>query len=322
MKHERSASLILIVPKKQDCMDDNKSKGCNNGKFNLQLCTDYRKLNNHIQTACQIKANGSLGKVISNYPLLTTDNILAHFNGCKYFSTIDLRSGYYHIRLNKEAAEKIAFVTNKGQWIFHPLPFGINISPSAFSYVLAKVLEQCSEFALNYLDDIMVFSETCRSHLKHLEEVFKWLQEADLKIKCSKCEFFKSKVHYLGYLAETDGVQPLPEKVATIQALGLPKDIQELWHFLGLVGFYRKLILFFVDITACLNTILRKGAMFTWTEQYKNAFNLLKLDLIKMPRLQYPNCNILFKLFTDASKHSYLGILHQEGSIQPIKGEA
>ena len=75
----------------------------NNGKFNLWLCINYRKLNSRIQTACQIKVDGSLGKVISNYPLPTIDSILACFNGFKFFSTIDLRSGYYHITLTKEA---------------------------------------------------------------------------------------------------------------------------------------------------------------------------------------------------------------------------
>ena len=83
----------------------------------------------------QIKADGSLGKVISNYPLPAIDSILACFTGCKFFSTIDLRSIYYHIRLTKETAEKTAFVTDKGKWIFHSLPFSINISHSAFSYV-------------------------------------------------------------------------------------------------------------------------------------------------------------------------------------------
>ena len=83
--------------------------------------------------------------------------------------------------------------------------------------------------------------------LRHLKEVFKQLQDADLKIKCSKCEFLKSKVHYLGYLVGTDGVHPLPEP---------PKNIKELQHFLGLVGFYRKFIPFFADVTACLNIML------------------------------------------------------------------
>ena len=147
-------------------METVNSQGSNNGKFNLWLCIDYRKLNCCIQTACQIKADSSRSKVISNYVLLTIHSILAGFNSCKYFSTIDLRLGYYHIKLRKEAAEKTVFTTNKGKWIFHSLPFGINISLSMFSYVLGKVLAQCSEYALNYLDDIMVFSEMWESHLR------------------------------------------------------------------------------------------------------------------------------------------------------------
>ena len=121
------ARPILVVPKKQDHMETINSQGSNNSKFNLQLCINYRKLNSHIQTACQIKADGSLGKVISNYHLPTIDTILAHFNGCKYFSTINLRSGYYHINLSKEAVEKTAFVTDKGKQIFHSLNFVITV---------------------------------------------------------------------------------------------------------------------------------------------------------------------------------------------------
>ena len=87
--------------------------------------------------------------------------------------TINLRLDYYHIKLSKEAVEKMALVTDKGKWVLNSLPFGINIGPSTFSYVLGKVLVQCSEYTLNYLDDIMVFLETWQSHLMHLEEVFK-----------------------------------------------------------------------------------------------------------------------------------------------------
>ena len=170
------ASPILVVPKKEDHVDASAKVNTNtdkNSKFNLRLCTDYRKPNSRIQRAHQIKADGILGKVISNYPLPTIESILACFNGCKFFSTIDLRSGYYHIRLMKKAAEKTAFVTDKGKWIFLSLPFGINIRPSAFSYILSKVLASCTEFALNYLDNIMNFLKTWQEHLQHLEEVSK-----------------------------------------------------------------------------------------------------------------------------------------------------
>ena len=90
----------------------------------------------------------------------------------------------------------------------------------------------------------------------HLEEVFKWLKDAYLKIKCNNCGFFKGKVHYLGYLVGIDGVKPLLEKVTVIEVLEPPQNIRELWHFLGLTGFYRKFILFFTNINACLNAML------------------------------------------------------------------
>ena len=169
----------------------------NSNKYNLRLFFDCRKLNSHIMPARQIKADGSLGKVISNRQFISKG-----FNGCKFFSTIDLRSGYYHIMLTKEATEKTAFIIDEGKWIFHSLPFGINFGPSAFSYVLGKVLMPCTKFASNYLDDIMIFPCTWEEHLQHLEAAFKQLEAADLKIKCTKCEFFKTKVHYLGFFVD------------------------------------------------------------------------------------------------------------------------
>ena len=90
------ASPILVVSKKPDLKASNTK---DNEQFNLRLFIDYHKLNNRILTATQIKADGRLGKVVENYPLPTIDNLLAHFKDCKYFSTLDLQSGYYHIKL-------------------------------------------------------------------------------------------------------------------------------------------------------------------------------------------------------------------------------
>ena len=154
------ASPILVIPKMEEQTENSSNSNTtasNNTKFNLRLCVDYRKLNSHIIIARQIKTDGSLSKVISNYPLPKTDNLLARFNGCKFFSTIDLQSAYYHIWLTKEAKQKMAFVKDTGKWTFHSLPFGINIGPLAVSYVLGEVIVPCTEFVLNYLVDIMIF---------------------------------------------------------------------------------------------------------------------------------------------------------------------
>ena len=129
------ASPILAMPKKPDIHTSNPT---GTKQFNPRLCIDYWKINNRILTARQSKVDGKLGKVVANYPLPTIDNLLAWPKGCKYFSTLDLQSRHYHIKLTLEAAEKMAFVIDKGKWKFHSFPFGINLGPSAFSYVLGK----------------------------------------------------------------------------------------------------------------------------------------------------------------------------------------
>ena len=123
------ASPILVAPKKstpQDPISPNKKQ------FNLRLCIGYRKLNSQIIMARQVKSNGTLGKVVASYPLPTIDTLSARFKDCKYFSTLDLRSGYYHFKLTKEASSKMAFVTDKGKWQFHSLPLGINLGSICF----------------------------------------------------------------------------------------------------------------------------------------------------------------------------------------------
>ena len=116
--------------------------------------------------------------------------------GCKYFSILDLQSGYHHIGLSEKSKPLTAFTTHSGKFQWNVLPFGISIGVQTFSFVINKAIGQCSDFTANYLDDIIVFSRMAEDHLDHLEKVFTSLQQADLKIKASKCEFFKSHVCY------------------------------------------------------------------------------------------------------------------------------
>ena len=190
------ASPILVVPKKptQITLRASKQVTLRISSLTFIWCIDYHTLNSRIIAARQIKADGRLGKVVANYPLPTIDNLLVCFKDCQYFSTLDLHSGYYHIKLTLERAEKTAFIFDKGKWKIHLLTSGINLDPSAFLHVLGKVLAPCLDFTLNYLDDIIIFSRTWEDHISHLEEVFKQLKHADLKINHSKCKSFKSQV--------------------------------------------------------------------------------------------------------------------------------
>ena len=307
------ASPILVIPKKPNL---NVSSTKDNKQFNLRLCIDYHKVNNRTLTARQIKADGRLGKVVANYPLPTIDNILAYFKDFKYFSTLDLQSGYYHIKLTLEAVEKTAFIIDRGKWKCHSLPFGINLGTSAFSYVLGKVLASCCNFALNYLDNIIIFSRIWEEHLEHFE-VFKQLKHADLKIKFSKCKFFQIQSPLPWLSGQCGWSSAIAEKLEAIKKLLAPTNVDGLCQFLGITGFYRKFVSFYADITNCLTKLLRKGTKVHWSKQCNNAFNILKEELCTMPSLQYLDPSKPFKLFTDTPNYSYSGILHQAEDREP-----
>ena len=114
----------------------------------------------------------------------------ASLRGAKIFTTLDLHSGYYHIALDKESKAKTAFVMPFGKYEFNAVPYGLAQAPAYFQQLISIVLQDCSDFVMAYLDDIIIFSQNEEDHLKHIEIIFKKLKKADLKLKESKCDFF------------------------------------------------------------------------------------------------------------------------------------
>ena len=141
------------------------------------MCIDYRKVNQSLITAC----NSNNGKVVSTFPLAKIQELLGRLNKCKYFSSLDLHSGYYHISLTEEAKKKMAFITADGKYQWNVVPFGLATTVSTFQYLMSTVLTGLNNFAFTYLDDILVFSETYEEHLHHLSTVFERFQKASLK---------------------------------------------------------------------------------------------------------------------------------------------
>ena len=151
---------------------------------------------------------------------------------------------------------------HSGKFQWNVLPFGIWIGVQTFSFVINKAIGHCSGFAANYLDDIIVFSRTTEDHMEHLEKIFEPLQVADLKIKVSKCEFFKKHVSYLGFLIGETGICCDRSKVEAINNIAMPTSIEEVRQFNGMCLYYRKFILHYSDISKCFNDMTRKGATF------------------------------------------------------------
>ena len=155
------------------------------------------------------------------------------------------------------------------------VPFGLAQAPAYFQLLMNKVLNGLN-FAMTYLDNIIIFSENESQHLEHLETVFSPLREAELKMKQSKCDFFKSKIHYLGHLIFPEGISPLPNKLDCIQHMPVPKHVKEIKQFLGLTGYYRKFVPRFADISRPLTTLTKKDKKFEWTPTCQKLFDLLK----------------------------------------------
>ena len=240
------ASPIVIVPKKSAPGEPPKRR----------LCVDFRKVNELQQEV--ITAGKTKGQ-ISIHPLPKIDEMYAKLKGAKIFSTIDLRNRYHHITLGKSSRAKTAFVTSFGKYEFLMVPFGLAQAPAYFQLLMNKVLNRL-KFAMTYLDNIIIFSENELQHLEHLETVFSPLREAGLKMKQSKCDFFKIEIHYLGHLISPEGISPLPNKLDCIQHMPVPKNMKEIKQFLGLMMIRN--YFFPVNINSQLASMLMKSTLF------------------------------------------------------------
>ena len=190
------------------------------------------------------------------------------------------------------------------------VPFGLAQAPAYFQLLMNKFLKGL-KFARTYLDDIIIFSQDESQHLEHLEIVFSHLQEAGLKMKHSKCDFFKSEIHYLGHLISPEGISPLPSKLDSIKHIPAPNSAKEIKQFLGLTGYYRKFVPRFADISRPLTTLTKKDVKFKWTSACQKSFELLKEALCGEPVLKYADTSKPYTLYTDASKYGWAGILTQ-----------
>ena len=170
----------------------------------------------------------------------------------------------------------------------------------------------CSSFAMGYLDDIIIFSKTEEEHLQHLEEIFVRLRKFGLKMKREKCSFFKKHIHYLEHLVSERGFEPLPEKLESKHKMPAPRTAKEVKQFLGLIGYYRKFVPHFADISRPLTKLTRHNVVFEWSDQCSKAFNHLHELLMEYPILRYPDPKQGYILYTDASGICWSGVLTQE----------
>ena len=230
------------------------------------LCMDFRALNAITRTYV--------------WPMPRVEDIFAKLGKAKFFTMLNLRSGYYHIALGDDAIKKTAFVMPLGKYAYLKVPFGLAQTPTHFQNLMNKVLNGL-HFTLAYLDDVIICSETAEQHLKHIQIVLTRLKQAKLFRKKSKCLFFKQELHYLGHLLTTKGIKPQSEKVKAISEIKLPKNQKGVREFLGMVGYYRKFINRFTNAARPMAKLTRKYVKFEWRKECQTGLEYLKLVLLR-----------------------------------------
>ncbi|XP_063040269.1 uncharacterized protein LOC134435312 [Engraulis encrasicolus] len=264
----------------------------------VRWCVDYRSLN-----SLTIK---------DAYPLPKIEECLDVLGGASLFSTLDLQSGYWQIAVDGRDRDKTAFITKWGLYEYTRMPFGLCNAPSTFQRAMELVLRGLQwDKLLIYLDDVIILGRSVEESLDRLEQVFERLHKYGLKLKPSKCHLLQEKVLFLGHIVSGDGIRPNPALVRDVQLWEPPSNVQELQAFLGLCNYYRKFVSSFAEIASPLHNLLKKGAVFQWTEHHQEAFTELKERLTTAPVLGYPIAEGQYILDTDASNHSVGAVLSQ-----------
>ncbi|GFX38330.1 retrovirus-related Pol polyprotein from transposon 17.6 [Trichonephila clavipes] len=194
-----------------------------------RFCVDYCRLNDGTK-----KDSNHLPRI---------DDTLDILAGNTWFSTLDLKSGYWKVELHPDVKEKTAFTTGQGLWQFKVMPFGLCNAPATFERVMEKVLGGLSyEACLVYLDDIIIVRRSFEEHLKNIRRVLQKLKEANLKLSPTKCHLFRREVTYLRHIISAEGVRTDLDKISPVKGWNCLTDVHQLRSFLGLCTYCRKFV--------------------------------------------------------------------------------
>lgn len=276
---------LILVPKKQ-----------NSQKW--RMCVDYKLLNRKL--------------IADKHPLPRIDEILDGLGKAKYFSILDLFSGFHQIKLEKESRELTAFSTERGSFQWKVLPFGLSVAPNSFCRMMSLAFAGLpAEQAFLYMDDIIVIGSSEKAHLKNLENIFAICRKHNLKINPEKCRFFRHEVTFLGHTCTQDGLQPDISKMETIKKYPRPSDREAAKRFSAFMNYYRRFIGNFAEKIAPINRLTRNSVDFYWGEECERSFQTLKSELVSPKILKYPNFEKTFIVTVDASKSACGAVLSQ-----------
>lgn len=225
------------------------------------MVVDYRKLNEvTIKDRC---------------PLPLIEDLLDRLTDNSVFTTLDLKAGYHQIRMSNFSKKYTAFITPDGLYHYNRMPFGLSNAPAVFQRAINLALGPIIyDYALVYLDDILIVSKDNKEGIKRLEEVLKALTRAGLTLNLSKCEFLKTSVEYLGTEIRGGTVAPSSKKLEAVKDFPTPSNVHQTRQFLGLASYFRKYIQGFAQKARPLTCLLKKDSKWFWGVEQGQSSNM------------------------------------------------
>ena len=254
----------------------------------IRLVVDFRGVNKLVQKDL--------------HPLPRMEDVFEQVSSSqpKYFSSLDLQSGYFQLNLDNESRKYTAFCTPQHSLRFTRVPQDLCISGQRFQRVMNKVFQgMINKFIVVYLDDILIYSSSLQEHLDHLRMVFERLTEANLKLNASKCQFITVAVKFLGPLITREGVMADSRICEAVKNCPQPTNVTGIRRFIGLTSFYRKFIKNFSIIARPQHELTKTDKKFVWSDKCQQAFLQLKDALCEPPVLAHQNFDLPFILYTD-----------------------
>ena len=289
------AAPIVLVPKK------NTTK--------KRLCVSYIKLNNMTKK--------------DSFPLPAIDEIMHGLGSSSWFGTLDLANGFMQIPIKKEDQQKTAFTCHRGLFEFTRMPFGLCNAPATFQRAMTDSLEGLIwKKCFVYIDDIIVFGKTYEEYTDNMKEVLERLAEHGLTINPKKCSFGQREIKYLGHVLSGEGHRIDPDRINALTHYPRPRNVADLWGFVGLAGFYRQFIRNFSAIISPLQDKLKPNATLAWTMKEEEAFIQMKKLLSTDPVIGHFESGVACELRTDASLLGIGGILRQNNRIIGCKSRS
>ena len=262
-----------------------------------RFCVDYRALNELT--------------VKDKFPIPVVEELLDELHGAKFFTKLDLRSGYHEVCVHPDDITKTTFRTHNALFEFLVMPFGLTNAPATFQALMNDILRPfLRQFVLVFFDYILIYSRTWAEHLVHVRTVLETMRAHKLFLRQNKCSFGTTSVSYLGHVVSDSGVAMDQDKVQAVRDWPVPRSPRTLRGFLGLAGYYRKFINNFGSIASPLTQLLKKEG-YTWSEDATMAFEKLKTALTSAPVLRLPDFTKTFTVECDASSFGFGAVLHQ-----------